>query len=143
MFYKCTSLKEVTIPVLVSNIGDNAFRMCYGLTKVICLPTTPPSMTNYTFYESYDRATVFVPFESLEAYKNHELWGKFSRIVPFIGAGPGDANGDGAISVKDVTDLVDQLLAGDELPAWMDVNGDGNVSIKDITDLIDMLLSDN
>ena len=143
MFYECSSLKEVTIPELVSNIGDNAFRLCYGLTKVVCLPKTPPTMTNYTFYESYNKATVFVPFESLEAYKNHELWGKFTHIVPFIGAGPGDVNGDGSISVGDATDLIDQLLSGGDLPEWMDVNGDGHVSIGDVTNLIDMLLGGN
>ena len=32
---------------------------------------------------------------------------------------------------------------GDELPAYADVNGDGVVTIKDVTDLIDMLLSGN
>ena len=86
---------------------------------------------------------LFVPNESLEAYRTHEEWGKFTHIVPFIGAGPGDVNGDGSISVGDATNLIDLLLSGGELPAWMDVNGDGHVSIKDITDLIDMLLGGN
>ena len=89
----------------------------------------------------YEQATLFVPAESLEAYQSHEEWGKFARIVPFLGAGPGDINGDGNIAISDVTNLIDLLLSGNELPAWADVDGDGNVSIKDVTTLIDMLLS--
>ena len=56
---------------------------------------------------------------------------------------PGDVNGDGYITISDVTNLIDILLSGGELPAYADVNGDGDVSIKDVTDLIDMLLSGN
>ena len=61
--------------------------------------------------------------------------------MPFIGAGPGDTNGDGVINVADVTDLIDVLLCGGELPAYCDMNGDGNINVADMTSLIDMLLS--
>ena len=87
--------------------------------------------------------TLFVPNESLEDYKAHEEWGKFTHIVPFIGAGPGDINGDGNIAISDATELVDMLLNGDELPAWGDVNGDGNVTVLDVTDMIDLLMNNN
>ena len=63
--------------------------------------------------------------------------------MPFIGAGPGDVNGDGSVSILDATGLIDMLLCGEELPAYADVNGDGIISIIDITALIDMLLSGN
>ncbi len=79
--------------------------------------------------------------ESLEAYRAHEEWGKFSHIVPFIGAGPGDVNGDGKIAISDVTNLINLLLSSDELPAYADVNGDGRVSIQDITALINKILT--
>ena len=39
-----------------------------------------------------------------------------------------------------MTNLIDMLLNGEDLPAWVDVNGDGNVTIADVTALIDMLL---
>lgn len=80
---------------------------------------------------------------SQDAYAAHTYWSKFARIVPFLGAGPGDINGDGNIAVNDVTNLIDQLLSGEELPPYVDVNGDGNVNIKDVTILIDMILSGN
>ena len=54
---------------------------------------------------------------------------------------PGDINGDGKVSIADVTALIDILLSGAEAPAWADVNGDGKVSIGDVTALINYLLS--
>ena len=93
-------------------------------------------------WEINGQLTLFVPTESIEVYRNAEIWCQF-HIIPFIGAGPGDVNGDGNIAVSDVTNLIDQLLGGEELPAYADVNGDGEVTIKDITDLIDMLLNGN
>ncbi|MBR2083745.1 MAG: hypothetical protein IJ879_03840, partial [Muribaculaceae bacterium] len=58
----------------------------------------------------------------------------------FIGAGPGDVDGDGEIGISDTSYLVDMLLNGEELPAYYDVDGDGEVGISDISALIDMLL---
>jgi len=53
----------------------------------------------------------------------------------------GDVNGDGKLSIGDVTDLINFLLSGETPPAAADVNGDGKVSIGDVTELINMLLS--
>jgi len=54
----------------------------------------------------------------------------------------GDVNGDGSVTIADVTTLIDYLLGGnlqvDE--ACADVNRDGTVSIADVTTLIDYLL---
>ena len=50
-------------------------------------------------------------------------------------------NGDGSVTIADVTVLIDLLLGGDNINNEVaDVNGDSVVSIKDVTDLIDMLL---
>ena len=58
----------------------------------------------------------------------------------------GDVNGDGKISIGDVTVLIDYLLdnnAPGVIPYAADVNGDNNVSIADISALIDKLLNNN
>ena len=53
----------------------------------------------------------------------------------------GDVNGDGQVTIADVTALIDSLLSGVEVPLdAADVNGDGSVTIADVTALIDMLL---
>lgn len=55
---------------------------------------------------------------------------------------PGDVNGDGRLSIGDVTALINMLLSDDteDNPA-ADVNGDGKISIADVTALINILLS--
>ena len=56
----------------------------------------------------------------------------------------GDVNGDGEVSIADVTALIDILLSGNadaDTLSRAEVNGDGEVSIGDVTALIDILLS--
>ena len=57
----------------------------------------------------------------------------------------GDVNGDGEVSVADVTVLVGILQEAEAVPDdWMhraDVNGDGEVSIADVTTLVSLLLA--
>ena len=139
---------DVTLPSTMRTIGEKAFRDCYDLATISCYAVVPPSVetdcflcVNYTDSDVYQQATLFVPNESLEAYRAQEEWGRFTHIVPFVGAGPGDVDGDGNIGINDVTTLIDQLLSSGEQPAWMDVNGDGVVGIADVTHIIDMILS--
>jgi len=148
-FMETLSFTGIDIPGTVMVIGEGAFGGCVNLTSVICRALTPANGTNIFLFADgsgdviYQQATLYVPNESLEAYRAHEEWGRFSRIVPFVGAGPGDVNGDGSIAISDVTNLIDQLLSGEEMPAYIDVNGDGAVTITDVTALIDMLLGGN
>ena len=56
----------------------------------------------------------------------------------------GDVDGDGRVSIIDVTELIDYLLSGDSSAVDLeasDVDNDGRVSIIDVTELIDFLLS--
>jgi hypothetical protein len=55
----------------------------------------------------------------------------------------GDVNGDGDVTIKDVTTLIDFLLDSntDINLEGSDINGDGSITIKDVTELIDMLLN--
>ena len=74
------------------------------------------------------------------------LWSSYKEVALLPGEGvKGDVNGDGDVSIDDVTELIDYLLAGagDINLTNADVNGDGNVSIDDVTELIDYLLSGN
>jgi hypothetical protein len=53
----------------------------------------------------------------------------------------GDVNGDGKVTIEDVTDLIDCLLTGIETVGDADCSLDGKVTIDDVTTLIDYLLS--
>ena len=138
-FYHC-GVTSVDIPNTVSDVGSQAFYDCRSLAKVICRAKVPP----YAYYSfeggEDDQDAIYVPAESLDAYRADEEWGRFSHIVPFIGAGPGDVDGSGGIDVDDVTGIIGMILDG-QVPAYADVNGDGSADIDDITVIINMLLN--
>ena len=146
-FSECTGLKTVTIGKSVTSLSSS-FKGCTAMTSMTVRASTPPSVNHvFTYLNNsedylYDQVSLYVSQESLDAYRNHKTWGKFTHIVPFIGAGPGDVDGDGHIDISDVTDLIDQVLSG-QAPAYCDVDGDGKVNISDLTVLIDMILTGN
>lgn len=146
-FSETLSFTRVDIAETVTVVGDGAFGGCSNLTSVISRALTPPQGTNVFLFADgsgdiiYQQATLFVPAESLEAYQNDDEWGKFTWIAPFIGIGPGDMNGDGSITVTDVTQLIGMLLSNDDMPAYADVTGDGIANITDVINLINLLLN--
>jgi hypothetical protein len=143
-FKYCTGLTRIVIPASVTTISDEAFYECSNLTSIACLATTPPTIYYSTLSSSYRKAKLMVPQASLEAYKTANYWKNFTNIVGLVGAGPGDANGDGVLGISDVTTLINALLNGNEEMLnnpYADVNGDGVVNIRDITILINMLLN--
>ena len=75
--------------------------------------------------------------------QNYIIIGKISG--PEHGYQLGDVNHDGSVSVKDVTDLIDSLLSGENSVCTIcaDVNVDGGITVKDVTDLIDKLMESN
>ena len=82
-FYNCRSLSEVTIPERIHSIYFTAFHNCSGLTKIVVLSKTPPALVNGENAFEGSSCPIYVPKESLEAYKN-SLWAKYysSRIQP-------------------------------------------------------------
>ncbi|MBR7012739.1 MAG: dockerin type I repeat-containing protein, partial [Muribaculaceae bacterium] len=54
----------------------------------------------------------------------------------------GDVNGDGTVTIADVSALIDLLLESTPMfKQQCDVNGDGALTIGDVSTLIDKLLS--
>ena len=94
-FKGCTSLATVRIGTGMKEIGGEAFTRCYSLESVYCAALTPPDggkhetserpVFDYYFGE-FDMeaweliqpmpATLYVPDEAIERYKDAELWGK-------------------------------------------------------------------
>jgi hypothetical protein len=82
-FEECRSLTSVTIPASVDSIGYAAFSGCTALTTVTCHADTPPACGEYVFSSvDKDACQLFVPENSLEAYRNAETWQDFTTILP-------------------------------------------------------------
>ena len=145
-FQGCTGLTSVTIGSGVTDIGAKAFNYCNALETVKCIGTVPPVMANADCFSTaaYNRATLLVPRNTEATYAAADYWYKFSHIDGWGSAGQGDVNGDGIMSILDVTSLIDVLL-GHELDSFYfdsaDLNSNGRLDIGDVTSLIDNLLN--
>ena len=137
-FEGCSKLLNVTIGNSLSSIGNSAFMYC-NLKNITCTSAVPLVVnTNGCFASFYDKATLKVPDESIEAYREAEVWKNFSNIV---GYRIGDVDGDSRISIADVIELIDSILAGTgEDNPCADVDGDGVITISDVIELIDIVL---
>jgi hypothetical protein len=80
-FEECRSLTSVTISDSVTSIGSQAFFYCTSLTSVTVEATTPPTLGSNVFRNTSSNLVIYVPSQSLEAYKN--AWAEYaSRIQP-------------------------------------------------------------
>ena len=76
-FYGCTYLEEMVLPSSVQEIGDNTFALCSKLKKITVNSLTPPTIQAKTFYDVKRQIPVYVPNESVDAYKNDAYWREF------------------------------------------------------------------
>ena len=81
-FSSCTALSTVTIGSGVTTIAEKAFNGCSALTSILCLASTPPTMSNNNCFDSstYSSATLSVPGASLSTYKSADWWRMFNTI---------------------------------------------------------------
>jgi hypothetical protein len=148
-FYESKNMTAVTLPKTIISIGFMSFSGCNALKDITCLATAPPSVySKNSFYsyvdDIYTTATVHVPQSSITDYSNAYVWDNFTHFVGISGGISGDVDGDGNVTIIDVTKLIDMLLSGAvNVNVGTDVNGDGNVTILDVTVLIDRLLNKN
>ena len=81
VFYNCSSLTSVTIGDSVTTIGQNAFAYCGSLTSVYCKATTPPAAGGDMFYNIPPGLKIYVPMESVEAYKSSIYWLWYAGVI--------------------------------------------------------------
>ena len=88
------------------------------------------------------RETAF--FEVTTQTNKYQVRDVTADYLPYLNVIKGDVNGDGRLTITDVTVLIGYLL-GQNSPEFVieaaDVNGDSKISITDVTVLINDLLS--
>ena len=94
-FQNNTVLTEVTIPASITSIGSNAFAGCTNLQSITINIIVPINLSavsarGYTraggsdVFEGVDKSTciLYVPEESVDAYKAAPVWKEFKTILP-------------------------------------------------------------
>ena len=79
-FWYCYALTSITIPNSVTSIGYGAFFGCSALTSITCLAPTPPTCENCCFEDVPRTIPLYVPAESVEAYKAAAVWQEFNIV---------------------------------------------------------------
>ena len=80
-FRGCSSLTSITIPEGVTSIGEDAFYECSSLENVYCKAITPPVAGVEVFYSNASGRKIYVPMESVEAYKSADSWAEYADSI--------------------------------------------------------------
>ena len=83
-FLYCTGLTSVEIPNSVTKIGGQAFSYCNKLTSVTIQATTPPTLSNKNAFDNTNNCPIYVPAESLEAYRQATNWSNLADRIQAI-----------------------------------------------------------
>ena len=81
VFQDCWNLKEVVIPESCLAIGIQAFKRSfdYETLSIYCRSLTPPCLGRDAL--SADISAIYVPMQSVEAYKSNTKWSSFADII--------------------------------------------------------------
>ncbi len=104
----CDSLTSVTIGDGVTMIGDAAFYSCTSLTSVYCKATTPPALGGtYVFDDNGSGRKIYVPTESVSAYKSAYGWSEYASAIVGYDFENGESEKDYDYAYLDMTDMLD------------------------------------
>ena len=79
-FYNCTSLTSITISANVSQVPQQALYGCTGLTSITVKAVTPPTTNSSAFTNVSKSIPLYVPANSVNAYKAATGWKDFTNI---------------------------------------------------------------
>ena len=83
-FKNCSQLTSIAIPSSVTSIGADAFRDSTSLISVTILATTPPTLGSGVFKDNATGRKIYVPSESVNAYKAASGWSTYAADIEAI-----------------------------------------------------------
>ena len=85
LFGDCTALEKVVIGKGVTKIGGYAFKNCSKIKEMTVQATVPPTVEDAQSLGSISRdIPVYVPAESLDAYKEANRWKEFTKLQALV-----------------------------------------------------------
>lgn len=83
-FYNCDGLADIMLPSTTTAIGDSAFNQCSGLYNLQINATTPPTLGSNALANTNANLKIFVPSQSVDAYKAASGWSTFANKIQAI-----------------------------------------------------------
>lgn len=83
-FLGCSKLTEATLPATLTTITQFSFYNCAKLKTLTILATTPPSFGSNAFGGTTALTAIYVPAESVSAYKAASGWSSKASIIQAI-----------------------------------------------------------
>ena len=139
-----TTVENIIIPTSVTTIVNRAFGLMPNLKTIKVgwkenIPVNETAGAYSVFYNTdLTDVVLYVPAGTKSLYQSTLPWSNIPTIIE-----QGDVNGDGVVTIADVTALVNIILGKSEANAIADVNGDGSVTIADVTALVNIILGKN
>ena len=137
-FEGCTALGSVTLPAGLCRVGDYAFYKCGELTLHLAETVSKVGASAFdgcTIGELSYQGSVYDYRAMTLCPKNESLKSLLDKL--FEADLPEDLDEDGAVTISDVTFLLNLLAASEQKDA--DLDGDGNTTISDVTYLLNYL----
>ena len=83
-FYNCSNLETIFIPKTITLIEKYAFWGCFNLKSIYCQAINPPKLGSWTFIHIPKNSKIYVPMESVDAYRQAYGWEKYAdKIVGY------------------------------------------------------------
>ena len=102
-FDECKAMETLIIGNGLKNTGMYAFSIA-GLKTVVCMAVTPPALGGNAFYDTKTKnAILYVPDESVNAYKEADQWEDFGTIKPLSEMPAGIVIGEGIDNISIAT----------------------------------------
>ena len=79
-FRWCGNLTSISIPESIYEIEDDAFKDCTSMTSIYIYSNDPPRSAPGIFDNTND-APIYVPSQSLTAYKSADIWSVYSDRI--------------------------------------------------------------
>lgn len=78
-------MKNIILPSTIEKIDKETLYYTYNMISVTILATTPPTLANTTVFNNTNNCPIYVPAESLEAYRQATNWSALAdRIQPIV-----------------------------------------------------------
>ncbi len=145
-FADCTGLTSATIGCGVTNIGAWLFGNCTNLRSVTCKAVSPPITDGDIFHGCTSLNEIYVPAESVEAYKSATNWSKYAdriQAIPTEGLAYTLNSGGASYSVSGIGTAIDTDIVIPDTYEGLPVTAVGSEAFKNNTNITNVIIGDS